>query len=70
LAIDPQNPNTIYALSNRVYKSVDAGSTWTDVSFGLAGGTTIVVDRQDPSTLYAGTSGGGVFAITFASQEQ
>lgn len=29
LGIDPQNPNILYAGSDRVYKSVDEGRTWT-----------------------------------------
>jgi photosystem II stability/assembly factor-like uncharacterized protein len=69
LAIDPLNPNTIYAgtIDNGVFKSTDRGSTWSAVNFGL---TTLmveslVIDQQDPHRLYTGTNGGGAFAITF-----
>lgn len=50
-----------------VFKSTDAGTTWTAVNSGLT--TThvasLAIDPQNPSRLYAGTIGGGVFAISF-----
>jgi hypothetical protein len=48
---------------------VSAGSNvWT--SYGPEGGTiyALAIDPQTPSTLYAGTWGGGVFDIQQASQ--
>src|SRR5260370_16142183 len=87
LAIDPSNPDVIYAtysnfLSNssqsHVYKSTDGGASWTGIDSGAGGATgipdiplfTLIVDPQNPSTLYLGTDigvfvsldGGGTWA--------
>src|SRR5213594_1388458 len=76
LAIDPQNPATLYAAVSRnaspdssdVYKSTDAGSNWTLVNTSLPGSylstQNLVIDPQTPTTLYAGTFGEGVFKST------
>jgi hypothetical protein len=77
LAIDPQNPSTVYAVivqlatpaSNgraRLLKSMDGGASWDAVNSGLPDTSirTLAISRQDPSTVYV-TSGGGTFAITF-----
>jgi photosystem II stability/assembly factor-like uncharacterized protein len=74
LAIDPQNPSTLYAGAFDYYaqrggvlKSVDGGASWSAVNSGLTmlNVQTLAIDPQNPSTVYAGTNGGGVFAITF-----
>jgi photosystem II stability/assembly factor-like uncharacterized protein len=69
LAIDLLNPNTLYAgtWASGVYKSADAGSTWSPVNPGLTtlNIQSLVLDPKDPRRLYAGTDGGGAFAITF-----
>ena len=72
LAIDPLNPLTLYAGTTvGVFKSTDAGRNWSDSSNGLpVGGPdtqgrysyanafyTLIVDPQNPSTLYAAASG-------------
>lgn len=78
LAIDPSNPSTIYAAAARggpdrssgasVYKSTDGGANWTDTGDGLVGVSirSLVIDPQNPQTIYAGGVGtisnpGGVF---------
>ena len=50
-----------------VFKSTDAGATWTAVNSGLTTThvSSLAIDPQNPNRLYAGTLGGGVFAITF-----
>jgi photosystem II stability/assembly factor-like uncharacterized protein len=66
LAIDPQNPTTIYAgVGNGIVKSIDAGSTWTDQRANFYP-LTMAMDPHNPSTLYAGTwdSGGPVSVFT------
>jgi photosystem II stability/assembly factor-like uncharacterized protein len=53
LAVDPTNPDTVYAGANEsIFKTVDAGATWTgsDVP-GLI--NAIAVDPLSPSTVYA-----------------
>jgi hypothetical protein len=76
LAIDPQNPTTLYASGggdDGVFKSTDGGATWTEVNSGLPEiylnlayqytVSSIAIDPQTPSTIYAGT-GAGVFRST------
>ena len=55
LAIDPTNPNTIYAgAQESVYKSTNGGRTWVSKSNGLNSPRVIrlIVDPVTPSTLY------------------
>ncbi|HWN10271.1 MAG TPA: FG-GAP-like repeat-containing protein [Pyrinomonadaceae bacterium] len=75
LAIDPLNPATLYAGapfgSEILYKSVDGGATWAASGAGLSflfgaqivkpAINTLAVDPVNPATLYAATSGGGIF---------
>jgi tetratricopeptide (TPR) repeat protein/photosystem II stability/assembly factor-like uncharacterized protein len=57
LAIDPNNPDTLYAgTDGGAYISYDAGATWDQVNDGLLGATvvySIVVDKE--SNVYAAT---------------
>ena len=57
IAIDPNNPNTIYAgTENGAYVSFDRGDHWGEINDGLLGVTviySIVIDAQ--SNVYAGT---------------
>ncbi len=55
---DPQVPNTIYAGTNKVYKSTNQGTTWTPISGSLAGIGTFAVLKVAPSNtkfIYAGS---------------
>src|SRR5262245_46137017 len=73
IAIDPQTPSTLYAGSDGggVFRSSNGGGNWTAVSSGLTYSDpenplsrdveALAIDPQTPSTLYAGTFGGGVF---------
>jgi photosystem II stability/assembly factor-like uncharacterized protein len=73
-AIDPQNPDVLYAGTGLLFKSNDRGRTWAVSGSGIrleafaSGPVTIAIDPQTPDTLYAGTGGdecgygqGGVF---------
>jgi hypothetical protein len=54
LAIDPSNPNIIYAGSRSgVFKSADGGATWSNI--GLRDVLALVIDFVNPNNLYAGT---------------
>jgi len=58
LAIDPGNPDIIYAgTAGGVFKSTDGGVTWRNI--GLSGATALVVDFSNPNAVYAGTDIGG-----------
>jgi photosystem II stability/assembly factor-like uncharacterized protein/surface antigen len=68
---------TLYAgtTSGDIYKSTDAGQTWSLVETGItdAVGTavtvqTIAIDPAAPATIYAGTFGAGVFRSTDGGQ--
>jgi photosystem II stability/assembly factor-like uncharacterized protein len=78
LAIDPTNPETFYAATQGIYtdprgfrglfKSADAGETWSPVSNGLealiqvgAAITALGVDPNRRNIVYAATSGDGVY---------
>ncbi len=68
VAVDPQNPRTVYAgVGGRgVFKTTDGATSWSAVNSGLTtlSVNSLAIDSQNPSTIYAGT-GGGLFAITF-----
>src|SRR5204862_511787 len=72
LAIDPQNPATLYAAvrhnaspeSTDVYKSTDAGSSWRAVANLLGSHQALAIDPQTPTTLYAAVGYGGIFKST------
>jgi photosystem II stability/assembly factor-like uncharacterized protein len=69
---DPSVANTIYAATDKVYKSIDQGTTWVPVSGILAGigqFTVLQVAQSHPQVIYAGsgtklyrtTNGGGAW---------
>jgi photosystem II stability/assembly factor-like uncharacterized protein len=63
LAIHPQNPNTLwvtssgYSAGNKVFRSDDGGSTWTNISGSLPNVPVncIVFQNNSPERLYVGT---------------
>ena len=59
IAIDPLNPDTIYAgTDNGAYVSFDGGQYWTEVNQGLLGALviySIAIDPAEPSNVYAAT---------------
>jgi hypothetical protein len=66
LAIDPSNPQTLYAgTGGGVFKSTNGGVSWAASSTGLGSSSAqcLIIDPGNPQTLYAGT-GGGVFKST------
>jgi photosystem II stability/assembly factor-like uncharacterized protein len=66
LAIDPSNPRVLYAATrfDGIYKSTDAGANWKQVNNAAAGTLftivhfSLVVDPDNPQTVYAGTFDG------------
>jgi photosystem II stability/assembly factor-like uncharacterized protein len=73
LAIDLVSPATLYAAAARssacsnagVLKTTDGGGTWRALNNGLADVDVLAlaIDPVTSSRIYAGTAGGGVFAI-------
>jgi photosystem II stability/assembly factor-like uncharacterized protein len=60
LAIDPQTPTTLYALTwGGLFKSTDAGDSWRETGWEY-GGVAVVVDPRSSATVYLGHDGGGV----------
>jgi photosystem II stability/assembly factor-like uncharacterized protein len=70
LAVDPQNSGQLYAAFQRggVFKSTDAGATWSEANSGLMPGTplfvssavALAIDPASPTTIYT-VSSAGVF---------
>jgi photosystem II stability/assembly factor-like uncharacterized protein len=67
LAIDPQTSSNLYAGVNGdegcggLFKSVDGGMTWSGIGKAYSCPTALVIDSQNPSTVYAATwDGDGV----------
>jgi PKD repeat protein/photosystem II stability/assembly factor-like uncharacterized protein len=67
VVVDPIVPSTLYAAGGGVFKSADGGGSWT--AAGLSGSyvTTVAIDPQTPSVLYAGTLTEGVFKSSNAA---
>ena len=72
--IDPRNPSTLYAATQQfdectgeiLHKSVDGGRSWVDFTFESLGAAAqcvldMVIDLQNPATLYAAFQRTGVF---------
>ena len=66
VAIDPENPDTIYAgTDSGAYVSFDGGEHWGEANGGLLGALvvySVVVDPENPSNVYAATPY-GVFKL-------
>jgi hypothetical protein len=58
LAVHPTDPNTVYigAASGGIWKTTNAGSSWTNVGDNLASLTygAIAIDPNNPNNIYAG----------------
>ncbi|MEW6400047.1 MAG: hypothetical protein AB1503_12955 [Bacillota bacterium] len=69
LAVDPHNPKTLYTgtqggWTGGVFKSTDAGGSWTLVGLANIAVFSLAVDPHQPQTVYAATSDRGVFKTT------
>ncbi len=76
VGIDPSNPATLYAgtFAYGVFKSIDAGTTWTAAgAIGINGGFVPVLalglDASAPTAVYAAPEEGGVFKSTTGGAE-
>jgi photosystem II stability/assembly factor-like uncharacterized protein len=66
LAVDPQNPTTLYGAGDGVVKSTDGGRSWAAAGDGLVNTliSSLVLAPGSSTTLYAGTYGGGIYKTT------
>lgn len=73
LAVDPQNPSTLYAATSdcndqggALRKSTDGGTTWGKPLLNVLGyaSPVAVLDSQNPGVVYAATQGGGIVKST------
>ncbi len=80
LAIDPVTPDTVYAVDadyvgyswkTRLYKSTDGGVNWSNANTILEDKNiiTLAIDPNIPSTVYAGTSYGGIYQSTNGGED-
>ncbi|OGI27648.1 MAG: hypothetical protein A2359_02995 [Candidatus Moranbacteria bacterium RIFOXYB1_FULL_43_19] len=68
LAIDPMNPNTLYAVAaigkrGKIMKSTDTGETWKDTYSEPSDGSlvlSVALNPQKPSDIFAGTDQGQI----------
>ncbi len=65
ITVDPNDPDVTYLSTVDVFRSTDGGTTYTNLTGGYAGGTTVHVDHHalayvpgSSSTLLAGSDGG------------
>ena len=72
LATDPASSATVYAgtAGGGIFKSTDAGQSWTAANSGLTDPevTVVAIAPSSPETFYAGTAGSGVFKSTAGGQ--
>ena len=76
LAVDPNNPNILYAGGVDYWKSTDSGTNWTQKTnwyvasgappFAHADHHAVVFDPSNPNTIFLGTDG-GIFKSTDAA---
>lgn len=59
IAIDPDNPETLYAYGVGIRKSTDGGATWNDANTGLTGGIIdqIAISPSEPQIIYLSYGG-------------
>jgi photosystem II stability/assembly factor-like uncharacterized protein len=58
LAIDPLNPDTLYAGGLGAHRSVDGGKTWRKAGLPRSPVLALAVDPEDTAVVYAGTDAG------------
>lgn len=75
LELDPYNDSVVYVATNGygVFKTTDAGSTWTPINTGLTtpyirGPRALLVHPQNSSVLFVSTQAGGLYTSTDAGQ--
>lgn len=58
-AVNPTDPRVMYAaMRDGLFRSADAGTSWTSVGKGLRDMAAVVVNPKRPAEVYAATTGG------------
>jgi photosystem II stability/assembly factor-like uncharacterized protein len=69
VAVDPKNPDVVYASNTSVYRSTDAGKTWTAIK-GAPGGDDyhqLWINPDDPKRMILGSDQGGIVTVDGAT---
>ncbi|MFK8029061.1 MAG: thrombospondin type 3 repeat-containing protein [Gammaproteobacteria bacterium] len=62
VVVHPQNPNIVFAGSNRLYTSINGGDTWTFPDSGVTGNVlAIEIDHENPQLMYALSENNGLY---------
>ncbi len=61
-AVHPSNPGVMFvAMRDGIFRSVDAGLTWTPAANGPKNAAAVAVNPRRPSDVYAATMDGRIF---------
>ena len=64
-ALNPADPKVMYvAMRDGLFKSTDAGETWTALGKGLKNLAAVAVNPRKPNEVYASTAEGVIFRST------
>lgn len=69
VTVDPKNADTVYVMNTSVYRSTDAGKTWTAIK-GAPGGDDyhqLWINPDDPKRMIVGSDQGGIVTVDGAA---
>ena len=69
VTVDPKNADTLYVMNMCVYRSIDAGKTWTAIK-GAPGGDDyhqLWINPDDPKRMIVGSDQGGIVTVDAAA---
>jgi photosystem II stability/assembly factor-like uncharacterized protein len=69
VTVDPKNADTVYVMNTSVYRSTDAGKTWTAIK-GAPGGDDyhqLWINPEDPKRMVLGSDQGGIVTVDGAA---
>jgi len=69
VTVDPKNADTVYVMNTSIYRSTDAGKTWTAIK-GAPGGDDyhqLWINPDDPKRMVVGSDQGGIVTVDGAA---
>lgn len=70
LAVDPSNPKVMYvAMRDGLFKSTDAGETWTRVENELKNLAAVSMNPKNPKEIYVSAADGTIFMSADAGKK-